>query len=304
VTTWDETFTRWSKPPSETEEAKAGRAARMVRESLREHAALRDHNFDVVAVGSYRNNTNVRSASDVDLAAVLRSATYLGLPGDGSITRESLGLGVATYELPQFRADISRALRERFGSSDIAPGKLTLTVGEGSARLGADVTPYLGHRRYRAAPVGGAVQTCDGIETRPSDEPNRRIIQWPEQHYSAGVAKNDATNHRFKRIVRILKCLRNELADGPKAGGDAPSCFLEHAVFNAPNTSFNRQEGSYDEDVKAVLGFLWGAARDGSAKKFVEVSGMEWVFRPGETWTPALLEGFALAAWQHVGFKS
>jgi hypothetical protein len=240
----------------------------------------------------------------VDLAAVLRSATYLGLPDDGSITRESLGLGVSTYELPQFRADISSALRERFGSSDVAPGKLTLTVDEGSARLGVDVTPYLGHRRYRLAPGSGAIKTYDGIETRPSNEPNRRIIQWPEQHYAAGVAKNEATNHRFKRIVRILKCLRNELADAGKTGGDAPSCFLEHAVFNAPNASFNKQEGSYYEDVKAVLGFMWNAARDGSAKKFVQVSGMEWLFRQGETWTPALLEGFALAAWQHVGFKS
>jgi hypothetical protein len=59
-------------------------------------------------VGSYQNNTNVKSASDVDLAAVLRSATYNDFPDDGSVTRESLGLGIAIYELPEFRADISR----------------------------------------------------------------------------------------------------------------------------------------------------------------------------------------------------
>jgi len=303
MATWQEVFTQWSKPPSDTEEAKGERAARMVRDALRSHPALKDRDFELVAVGSYRNNTNVRSSSDVDLAAVLRSAIYNDFPDDGSITRESARLGIATYELPQFRADISRALREHFGSSDIAPGKVTLTVDEGKARLGADVTPYLGHRRYRRAP-GGAIQTSDGIETRPSNEPNRRIIQWPELHYAAGVAKNDATNHRYKRIVRILKCLRNELVDSRKSGGDAPSCFLEHAVFNAPNTTFNKQEGTYYEDVKAVLGFLWNAARDGSATKFVEVSGMQWLFRKGEKWTPMLLEGYALAAWQHVGFKS
>jgi Nucleotidyltransferase domain len=303
VTTWDEVFTRWSKPPSETEEARAERAARMVRESLREHAALNARDFDIVAVGSYRNNTNVQSASDVDLAAVLRSAVYNDFPADGSITRESVGLGAATYELPQFRADVSRALRERFRSSDVGPGKLTLTIDEGSARLSADVTPYLLHRRYRRALSNGTIQTYDGIETRPSSDPNRRIVQWPEQTYAAGVTKNEATNRRYKRVVRILKCLRSELANARKPGGDAKSCFIEHAVFNAPETSFNKQESSYYEDVKSLLTFLWNAARDGRAKEFVEVSGMEWLFRPSETWTPALLEGFALSAWQHVGFK-
>ncbi len=302
MTTWDDTFTVWSKPPSETEEAKAERAVRMLRESLREHVALKNRDFDIVAVGSYRNNTNVKSASDIDLAAVLRSAVYLGLPNDGSITRDSLGFGVATYELPQFRADVSQALRERFGASEISPGKLTFSINEGSARLGADVTPYLVHRRYRLG-ADGAIQTYDGIETMPSNEPSRRIIQWPEQHYAAGVDKNDATSHRYKRIVRILKCLRTELGDRRRVGGDVPSCFLEHAVFNAPSTDFNKREGAYYDDVKSVLTFLWNAARDGRAKKFVEVSGMEWLFRPGETWTPTLLEGFALAAWQYVGFK-
>ena len=246
----------WAKPPSESEEAKGERVARMVRDALRSEATLKDCNFDIVVVGSYRNNTNVRNASDVDLAAVLRSATYPGLPDDGSITRESLGLGNVSYGLQEFRTDVSRALRYRFGSDEIEPGKLTLTIDETSARLGADVTPYLIHRRYRKAPDGG-VRTYDGIETRPSNEPNRRVIQWPEQHYAAGVTKNTETNHRYKRVVRILKRLRDELADAHKAGGDTASCFLEHVVFNAPNTNFNTQEGSYYEDVQAVLAFLW-----------------------------------------------
>jgi hypothetical protein len=85
----------------------------------------------------------------------------------------------------------------------------------------------------------------------------------------------------YKRIVRILKCLRPELANAGKARDDAPSCFLEHAVINAPMTDFNKQHGAYYEDAKAVLRFLWNAARNGSAKKFVAVSGMEWLFRQG-----------------------
>ena len=300
---WHEVFKRWAKPPSDTEEDKAERAARMVRKGLREHAGLKARQFDVVAVGSYRNKTNFRSASDDDLAVVLRSAFYVDLPSDGSITRESLGLGDATYGLREFRRDALLALREAFGSSDVAPGKITLMVDERSARLGADVTPYLLHRRYRRT-TGGSAGHFDGIETRPSNDPRRRIIQWPEQHYESGVSKNKDTNRRYKRIVRILKCLRNELATGKSLGGDAPSCFLEHAVFNAPNTRFNQVEGSYYEDVRAVLTFLWTAARTGSARDFIEVSRMQRLFRPDEAWTPALLEDFTREAWLLVGFDS
>jgi type I restriction enzyme, R subunit len=57
MATWQEVFAEWSRPPSETEEAKAERAARMVREALRSHPALKDRDFEIVAVGSYRNNT-------------------------------------------------------------------------------------------------------------------------------------------------------------------------------------------------------------------------------------------------------
>lgn len=303
MSNWHEVFRRWAKPPSETEEDKAERAARMVRKGLRENAGLKARQFDVVAVGSYRNNTNVRSESDVDLAVVLRSAFYVDLPSDGSITRESLGLGDATYGLREFRKDTLLALREVFGSREVAPGKITLMVDEGSARLSADVTPYLIHRRYRRA-TDGSASHFDGIETRPSDHPFRRIIQWPEQHYESGVSKNKGTNRRYKRIVRILKCLRNELAKRKILGGDAPSCFLEHAVFNTPNTRFNQVEGSYFDDVRSVLTFLWTAARTGSASSFIEVGGMQRLFRPDEAWTPALLEDFTREAWLLVGFDS
>ncbi len=52
MATWQEVFAQWSKPPSETEEAKAERAARMVREALRSDPTLKEQDFEIVAVGS------------------------------------------------------------------------------------------------------------------------------------------------------------------------------------------------------------------------------------------------------------
>ena len=67
---WDALFRRWSKPLSDTEEAKADNAARIIRDALRAYPPLEFRNVEVYATGSYRNNTNVRGESDIDVAAV------------------------------------------------------------------------------------------------------------------------------------------------------------------------------------------------------------------------------------------
>lgn len=203
---WHETFAKGARAPTEIEESKALRVAEMVREALRQDARLKERNFDIVAVGSYRNNTNVRSASDADLAAVLRSAQWSELPEDGSLTREMLGFQSARYGLTDFRKDVGRALRDKFGASDVAPGKITLSLDETGGRLSADVTPYLLHRRYTGRKLSnGQWEYHEGIETRPEGEPGRSIVQWPEQHHASGVLKNKRTGRRYKRVVRILR---------------------------------------------------------------------------------------------------
>lgn len=306
---WHERFSRMARPASETEESKAERAGRMVREALRSSSALQLRDFDVVAFGSYRNNTNVRAGSDVDLAAVLRSAHWYDLPPGGALSREMLGLTDASYGLDAFRADVQRALHEQFGAADVAPGRIALTVDEGAARLVADVTPYLLHRRYTGnSATGHGWEYLEGIETRPTDAPSRRLIQWPEQHYKNGVEKNAGTNRRYKRVVRILKCLRDELRQSSLSAvrvvaNATPSCFIEHAVFNVPDHLFNQNDGSYYDDVRSTLRSLWNAARDPShAGSLKEVSMLHSLFRPTEPWSPQLLEDFTRLVWQHVGF--
>ncbi len=309
MTDWHDTLRRWAKAPSETEEEKAARVARMVREALSADAQIGRQRFQVIVVGSYRNNTNLRSASDIDLAAVLTSAQYSEYPPSGVPNREVLGLADAEYGLATFRAEVESALRRKFGGSDVRPGRIAITVDDNSGRLNADVTPYVIHRRYTGArDSSGAWVAHDGIETRPLADPNRRLIQWPEQHYARGVAKNNATNRRYKRIVRILKHARDHIietghTDAQAAVSRVPSCLIEHAVFNAPNTCFNLDGGTYYLDTKAVVAHVWRAMQTANAHAFIEVSGMDQLFRTGEPWTPKVVQDFMLAVWQHVGFK-
>lgn len=113
---WHDTFTAWSKPPSETEETKAANAARMINDALRASPALAKKNFAVTATGSYRNNTNTRTESDIDVAVVLKDACRSSYPADGSVTAAMLNFQNATYGLGHFRDYVGRALTEKFGT--------------------------------------------------------------------------------------------------------------------------------------------------------------------------------------------
>jgi hypothetical protein len=56
------------------------------------------------------------------------------------------------------------------------------------------------------------------------------------------VAKNNATGGRFKRIVRVLKRLRNEMADHDVAAAKPIASYLiECFVWNVPNEGFGHE---------------------------------------------------------------
>jgi hypothetical protein len=306
---WHSIFTTWAKPPSETEEAKARNAARMINDAIRKSPALLGKNFSVYASGSYRNNTNTRADSDIDVAVVLKDTVYYELPADRSVTRETLGFTPVKYSFDDFREDVGRALVQALGASGVGAGDKAFDVHENSYRLDADVSVFLEHRRYTGQRnQDGTWFYYSGVEMRPRAEPNRRIINWHEQHYNEGVARNSATRRRFKRVVRILKRLREEMKESSSsearaAAGVVPSFLIECLCFNAPDQCFNRREDSYFDDASAVITDLWNACKDSTrAGKLLEVSRMKWLFGSGNQWKPQQAQEFLLRAWQYVGF--
>ena len=80
TTDWVETFKVWAKAPSDTEESKASNAARMINDAVRKTKIFDARKFSVYPTGSYRNNTNVRANSDVDIAIVLDDLFWYVLP--------------------------------------------------------------------------------------------------------------------------------------------------------------------------------------------------------------------------------
>jgi hypothetical protein len=304
---WHELFRNWAKPPSDTEEEKGSRAAGMVNDAVRETRVLAGRNFSVYPTGSYRNNTNIRLGSDVDIALVLHETFRYDLPQGRS--REDFGFGLATYGLSDFRRDVGKALVAKFGT-DVSPGNKTFDIAGNSYRLPADATPFLGYRYYTGhTNPDGSWHYYEGVAMEPVNQPNRTIVNWHQEHYDNGVAKNKETNRRFKRVARILKRLRDDIAtcgtpEAKAAAAPMASFLLECVSFAAPKGSFNKVEGSYYEDVKAVVSAVWNATKeDAAAAQLVEVNGRKALFGPHQGWTRAQTHEFLVHAWQHVGFK-
>lgn len=305
---WVETFKSWARPPSEAEEDKASRAANMINEAIRASPALSRRSVAVYATGSYRNNTNVRLSSDVDVAIVLMDTFFYDIPVGAQPAIFGVGAS-AVYGLRDFRKDVGEALTAKFGR-DATSGTKTFDIAENGGRLAADATPFLHHRRYDGTRnPDGSWRFIDGVETRPTNAPEKRIINWHQQHYANGVAKNDATKRRFKRVARILKRARVHMeasgtAKGRAAAVPMASFLLESLVYNCPNTCFAKQEGSYFEDVRSVISQAFHATKgDAEAASLVEVNNIKPLFGSHQSWTRAATNAFLQEAWQHLGFK-
>ena len=264
---WKSLFISWSKPASDTEEAKGARAARMIRQAIHEHEPLKTKQTRVYATGSYRNNTNTRLESDIDVAVVLHDCFFPEYPSGKRPQASDLGHTDVSYSLSNFRTDVGRALASKFGASSVTSGTKAFDVHENSVRLDADVAAFLEHRRYTGNKNNdGTWHYLEGVEMRGSE--NRKIINWHEQHYDEGVAKNNRTGRRYKRVARILKRLRDDMQETERTeartAADVPSFLLECIAYNASDDCYQK-DYLYD-NVQAVVAHLWNKTKPGDRR--------------------------------------
>ena len=87
-------------------------------------------------------------------------------------------------------------------------------------------------------------------------------INFPEPHYQNGVHKNERTLRRFKRAVRCLKALRDELvAAGLVADKEVPSFLIECLVYRVDDSLF-WMDGLRAPRLRLILYSLYGLLSD------------------------------------------
>jgi len=297
---WEETFRRWSKPSSDTEAAKMENAESMIRAAIRDCPVIAQRTVEIFPQGSYRNNTNVRQDSDVDICVRCMDYWFDDYSQVPDVRTYEMQGSPSSYTYAEFRNEVGAALVRKFGADKVRRGSKAFDVHATGYRVDADVVAVLEHRRYYRD-WRGNLQYHSGTEFHPDSGP--KIINWPNQHYAQGVAKNRETGNRFKFITRVIKRLRYKMeADNIEAAKNIPSYFIECLVYNAPNGCFGHSE--YVSDVREVLAHLYNnMMNDETCKEWGEVNELKYLFNWWQPWTRQQGFDFIRAAWDYLGLE-
>ncbi len=283
----------WSQPVSTSEDQKCKNVISQITEALREKFGS---SVSIFLQGSYRNNTNIRQDSDVDV--VVRRNDYY-YPNTVWLDAEQKNVyeknhPSSEYTFDQYKTEVHTALNNYFGNAQ-RKNKCIYLPGN-TYRVNADVIPCFVLKRYTSP------TTVDAEGIKFFADGGGSIESYPEQHYTKGVAKNNNTGRMYKKMVRILKRTRNELIDSGQITKElVSSFFIECLVFNVPNDKFS--PGNYRQTLRSMIAKVYNDMLDPNiANDYEEVSGLKWLFRGGgRKFEDAKL--FMDKCWNYGGFE-
>lgn len=292
----EETLSGWTGRSSDTEQEKQARTERMIRQAVKNHPGFNGCRLKVYTKGSYANNTNVRTDSDVDIAVQCMNVQYWQEAVAG--THRSMGRYEGKWTSPKLRAELGAALRAKFPNQVDSTGSTAFRIKSGSARVDADVVPCFDYRYYLS---GGGYR--DGSKVFKKN--GTSFFNYPRQQLDEGRAKNKRTKTFYKKAVRIMKRVENAMVES----GDhheVPSYFVECLVYNVPDKVFLLP--TWTATIRGVIVHIWNEL-DGSEptevrKRWLEANGCKFLFDSAQTWDRTAGRDFAKAAWNYLGFKS
>lgn len=247
-----------------------------IRSVLNAHAWPHGMTYNFYLQGSYRNDTNIRGDSDVDVVLELTSSlkldTDLLSPFDQNVLLESFH--PATHQWNDFRREALKALEAGFGKEIVTQGNKSIKLKKDPPRLAADIVVCLEHRRYTNLNAYVEGMTFWALHDK------RWIINYPKEHYNNGAAKSRATWDRYKRTVRMFKNARNHLESiGWISSNLAPSYFVECLIYNAPDGAF---QAGHQNTYCAVVNWIVQNPLD----ELVCQNCQQWLFGPSpEQWS-------------------
>lgn len=297
---WQARFTIWAKGPGVTESDMCTRAEIAVKKAIEKHPELSKMLVTAFAQGSYRARTNTPGQSDVDICVRLKETFYPIYPAGK--TRVDFGHGDG-MKFETYKGLVGHALVTHFGAPPAAVrGKKAFDIRENTYRIDADVIPAIEHRIYTGRTnADGTHHYYEGIAFFP-DGGTEWVVNWPEHTYQQGLKKHEKTGRRYRKIVRILKRLRDKMNADRIAAANVPSFLIDCLAWNVGDGNFGKE--TLYEDVYGVLLNIWGETREGKAgSDWLEVNQIKALFGPGQGWTMAQANQFAWECMNYVEFK-
>ncbi|MDZ7733895.1 MAG: nucleotidyltransferase [Acidimicrobiia bacterium] len=304
MTDWESTIQVWVKPPSDAEETRRDRTEAEIRQALDDYKPIPNAVMRVFAQGSYKNKTNVRLKSDVDIAVELqeeettptttpRIATSTRIGTAKNRTKAELGLtDKGSFDPKGFKDHVEEAMVAAFGQKQVERRNKAIRIHPGSTTLPADVVPCVPHRLYDSQ-----LDVHRGIRIFPDS--GIAIENYPQQHYDNGVSKNMDTSRRYKRMVRAFKRMAHHLSDDPDEPV-IPGFTIECLLFNVPNSMYSSD--SYLDRFKAIGKHVWYQTFDRErCEQWLEVSELKYIFRGSPDDKRKAASDFMWNAWKEVG---
>ena len=287
----------WTSPLSQSEEQRVSNTVQMVKNAIDTFDKLLNCSMEVFAQGSYANNTNVRQNSDVDICVMLTSTVFCKYVDGKTDSDYGLSPGLVSYS--DYRAYIIEALRYKFGNNAVTIKNKCLNIGANSYHVDADVVPAFQYRDYKIIGSTDRTKYVEGIKYFAQD--GTVVINYPKDHIENGKQKNNRTNYEYKKLVRIMKHVLNDMVSAGKADGDKITSFLiECLVWNVPNERITGNS-TWAATVKSAIAYLWNAIKDDKHTKWGEVSERLYLFHSGRKWTDLETKNFLSDMYNYMG---
>lgn len=214
--------------------------------------------YKVFLQGSYGNDTNIHSESDVDIVIRLDDCFQhdLSLLPAEQQKAFTTSHGAATYTHEDFKADVLAVLSSEYGN-DVDSGEKAITIAAAGNRRKSDVIAAIKYRRYHKFLSNSDQSYDEGICFYTNT--GTKIANYPKQHSENLSTKHQGTSNWFKPMARILKNMRSRLiAEEMLENGVAPSYYLEGLLYNVPNDKFGK---SYEETFVNAINWILEADR-------------------------------------------
>lgn len=293
----------YSQPLSETEEKHCQNAIRMVSNSLKRLGFSEEGNvikplfpdtysysielrnvsqnrkIKLLVQGSYANNTNVRTQSDVDIAVIQEEVFTTEYRKDTWYPQTDADYNFTKAPTPAiaFKDEVQICLEKDFGS-DVERKNKSIKVHGNTYRKDTDTVPCGRYRDYRKDFSKDVNNFVGGIRIVPDH--GSVIINYPEQHIENGRKKNTNTNHYFKKFVRIMKKMRYLMQEDEKeifrnAANGVNSFMLESLLWNIDDLWYLDNCGKYRKvyAFKLMIEFL--IVNQNNFKSYKEANGIK-----------------------------
>lgn len=288
----EEKLAGWTGPSSDTEQDKQDRTERMIRDAISSHSAFKNCPLKIYAKGSYANNTNVRSDSDVDIAVECTDALYWEQAKPGIYTPGSAYSGIWTPQ--KLRVELVSALKATFPNQVDDSGTTAIQVSSSSSRVDADVVPCFSYKYFMegSAREGTKIFKKDGSSA----------VNYPAQQLANGIAKNKRTGYAYKKAVRLLKRAENVMAE-ERIFKELPSYFVECLAYNCPDETFGSP--TWTGCLRGMLIHIWNGLQgdEPTTGRWLEANGCIYLFHSSQKWTRQDGRDFSKAAWNYFGLK-